>query len=90
MCLQGTLYCHGKIVAVTVDRILGGMFYKLCDEVNDLDWVVALQQLIELLKDTLKRTNKKMQQLIKSQLQQWIADLSNYIKVYLPISVCES
>src|SRR5699024_10756444 len=74
----------------TDDRTLGGMFYELCDEVNDLDWAVALQQLIELLEDTLKKSNKKMQQLIKSQLQQWIAGLPNYIKAYLPILVCES
>ncbi|MUV37072.1 hypothetical protein JNUCC1_00878 [Lentibacillus sp. JNUCC-1] len=74
----------------TDDRTLGGIFYELCDEVNDLDWAVALQQLFELLEDTLKKTNKKMQQLIKSQLQQWIAGLPSYIKVYLPISVCES
>src|SRR5690625_3354679 len=33
----------------TDNRTLGGMFYELCDEVNDLDWAVALQQLIELL-----------------------------------------
>src|SRR5699024_6482225 len=74
----------------TDDRTLGGMFYELCDEINDLDWAVALQQLIELLEDTQKKSNKKTQQLIKSQLQQWIAGLPNYIKVYLPISVCES
>ncbi|ALX47495.1 transposase [Lentibacillus amyloliquefaciens] len=74
----------------TDNRTLGGIFYELCDEVNDLDWAVALQQLIELLEDALKKTNKKVQQLIKSQLQQWIAGLPNYIKVYLPISVCES
>jgi hypothetical protein len=40
-------------------RTLGGIFYELCDEVNELDWAVALQQLIELLEDTLKQTNKK-------------------------------
>jgi hypothetical protein len=71
-------------------RTLGGMFYELCDEINDLDWAVALQQLIELLEDTFKESNKKIQKLIKSQLQQWIAGLPNYIKAYLPISVCES
>ncbi len=74
----------------TDDRTLGGMFYELSDEVNELDWAVALQQLIELLEDTLKHTNKRIQKLIKSQLQQWIASLPNYIKVYLPISGCES
>ncbi|MED4977728.1 IS4 family transposase, partial [Weizmannia sp. CD-2023] len=51
---------------------------------------VALQQLVEILEDTLDKSNKKIQQLIKSQLQQWIAGLPNYIKVYLPVSVCES
>ncbi|WP_010530565.1 IS4 family transposase [Lentibacillus jeotgali] len=74
----------------TDDRTLGGMFYELCDEVNDLDWAVALQQLIEILEDTLKTTNKKVQQLIKGQLQQWIAGLPNYIRVYLPNLACES
>jgi hypothetical protein len=74
----------------TDQRTLGGMFYELCDEINDLDWAIALQQLIELLEDTFKESNKKIQKLIKSQLQQWIAGLPNYIKAYLPISVCES
>ncbi|WP_211061940.1 IS4 family transposase [Heyndrickxia faecalis] len=72
------------------DRTLGGMFYELCDEIDDPDWAVALQQLVEILEDTLDKSNKKIQQLIKSQLQQWIAGLPNYIKVYLPVSVCES
>lgn len=74
----------------TDQRTLGGMFYELCDEISDLDWAIALQQLIELLEDTLKESNKRMQKLIKSQLQQWIAGLPNYIKAYLPFSVCES
>ncbi|GAA0298116.1 hypothetical protein GCM10008924_15180 [Gracilibacillus halotolerans] len=42
----------------TDDRTLGGMFFELCDEINELDWAVALQQLIELLKDTLKQPTK--------------------------------
>ncbi|MGG3747892.1 transposase, partial [Heyndrickxia faecalis] len=50
------------------DRTLGGMFYELCDEIDDLDWAVALQQLVEILEDTLDKSNKKIQQLIKSQL----------------------
>jgi hypothetical protein len=67
-----------------------GLFYILCNEISDLDWAVALHQLIELLEYTLKESNKKIQKLIKGQLQQWIAGLPNYIKAYLPISVCES
>lgn len=73
----------------TDQRTLGGIFYELCDEVNELDWAVALQQLIELLEDTLKKTNKTIQKIVKSQLQQWIDGLPNYIKAYLSISVCE-
>src|SRR5699024_9721314 len=41
----------------TDQRTLGGMFYELCDEINDLDWAVALQQLIELLEDVFKKGN---------------------------------
>jgi hypothetical protein len=74
----------------TDQRTLGGMFYELCDEISELDWAIALQQLIDLLEDTLKKSNKKIQKLIQSQLEQWIANLPNYIKAYLPISVCES
>lgn len=74
----------------TDERTLGGMFYELCDEVNELDWAVALQQLIELLEDALNKTNKKFKKLIKSQLQHWFAGLPNYIKVYLPSLSCES
>lgn len=73
----------------TDQRTLGGIFYELCDEVNELDWAVALQQLIELLEDVLKKSNRKLKKLIQSQLQQWIAALPNYIKAYLPISICE-
>lgn len=74
----------------TDDRTLGGMFYELCDEISDLDWAVALQQLIEILEDVLKKTNKQVRNLITRQLHNWIAGLPNYIKGYLSISVCES
>ena len=59
-------------------------------EVYELDWAVALQQLIELIQDALKQTSKAVTKLIKRQLQQWISGLPSYIKAYLPISVCES
>lgn len=74
----------------TDDRTLGGMFYELCDEINDLDWAVALHQLIELLEDALKKTDNKLKQLIKSQLQHWFAGLPRYIRAYLPSLGCES
>jgi len=73
----------------TDKRTIGGLFYELCDEINELDWAVALQQLIELFNGALKHINQKIQKLIKSQLQQWITGLPSYIKAYLPISLCE-
>lgn len=76
--------CH------TDQRTIGGLFYELCDEANELDWAVALQQLLELLQDALKRTNKNGQKLIQCQLEQWISSLPSCIKAYLPISLCES
>lgn len=72
------------------DRTLGGLFYELCDEVNQHDWVISLQQLIDLLEALTSQTSKKITHLIKKQLQQWISGLPNYIKAYLSISCCES
>lgn len=71
-------------------RTLGGLFYELCDEVSQLDWAIALQTLLDLLEDVTKQTGKKIKDLIKKQLQQWISGLPSYIKAYLSISFCES
>lgn len=97
-----SLICHTTIVLTrymvlswqnrcsTDHRTLGGLFYDPCDEISDLDWAVALVQLLELLQDVLKESNKRIQKFIQSQLQHWMAGLPNYIMVYLPISVYES
>lgn len=74
----------------TDNRTLGGLFYDLCDEIDELDWAIALQHLVDLLQDVLKQTNTKMQKMIESQLQHWIDGLPSYIKAYLPMSLCES
>ncbi|SFG96552.1 IS4 family transposase [Sporolactobacillus nakayamae] len=74
----------------TDNRTLGGMFYELCDEMNELDWVVALTQLMDILHDALTKTKKSIKKWITCQLTQWIESLPNYIKVYLPRLGCES
>ena len=74
----------------TDHRTLGGLFHLLCDEVNQLDWAIALKQLINLIEDVAKKVNKKITTLIQTQLQQWIAGLPSYIKAYLPNLSCES
>lgn len=70
----------------TDPRTLGGLFYELCDEVAALDWVTALQQLVDILTEVAQKASKKISKLIQSQLQHWIAGLPSYIKAYLPIS----
>lgn len=71
-------------------RSFGGLFYLLCDEVGELDWAIALQQLLDLIHEVASKAGKKLSALIQCQLQQWIAALPSYIKAYLPISGCES
>lgn len=51
----------------TDERTLGGLFYELCDEVNELDWAVALQLLIDLFQDVLKKTHSKLKNLVGNQ-----------------------
>jgi len=71
-------------------RTLGGIFYELCDEIDELDWAFALQLLIEILEDALQNVNQKIKKFIESQLRKWIVVLPNYIKAYLPKLSCES
>ncbi|WP_218096402.1 IS4 family transposase, partial [Paenibacillus solanacearum] len=74
----------------TDQRTIGGLFYLLCDEVGTMDWVVALQQLVELMNEVAAKAGKRISMLIHRQLQNWTAGLPSYIKAYLPISSCES
>ena len=71
-------------------RTLGGLFLAMCDELAELDWVVALTQLFEILNDVAEKANTHIAKFIKCQLSQWMTTLPNYIKVYLLISICES
>lgn len=74
----------------TDDRTLGGLFSLLCDEVSEVDWAVALQQLLDILNDVSKKAGKKLSRLVNSQLQQWILALPAYIRAYLTDWSCES
>lgn len=71
-------------------RSFGGLFYLFCDEVGEMDWAIALQQLLDLVHEVASKAGKKLSALIQRQLQHWIATLPSYIKAYLPISSCES
>jgi chromosome segregation protein len=48
----------------TDQRSIGGLFYLLCDEVGTLDWVVALQQLVDLINEiATKRFNETFEKI---------------------------
>jgi hypothetical protein len=74
----------------TDERTLGGLFMCLADELNELDWAVALTTLLDLLADISVKASKKIRKFIDCQLLNWFSGLPNYIKFYLPNLVCES
>lgn len=71
-------------------RTLGGLFFLYADEVRDLDYRTALQQLMSLFLNMAGATSKRNKQTVMCQLQEWMADLPLYIKGLFGISCCES
>ncbi len=74
----------------TDQRTLSGLFAFLADELNELDWAIALNSLLDLLSDLSHNVSMKIRKFIDCQLQHWFVGLPNYIKLYLPILSCES
>lgn len=62
-----------------------GFFFHYMHFLNFMSLCTLKRAIMELT-----HTNKGIQKLTKSQLQQWIADLLNFIKAYLPVSIYES
>ena len=60
------------------------------DGLRELDWVLALTQLVKLITEIINDKENEVQELIKNQLKKWYETLPNYIKEYLPNLVCES
>lgn len=74
----------------TDQRTLGGLFEQLADELNELDWAIALNSLLDLLSNLATKASSKIRKFIDCQLRDWFAGLPNYIKAYLPNLNCES
>ncbi|OMF16321.1 hypothetical protein BK127_12915 [Paenibacillus sp. FSL H7-0331] len=72
------------------DRTLGGLFFLYADEVRDLDFQSALQQLMALFQKMADATTKRNKQSVFCQLQEWIAGLPCYIKGLFKELSCES
>jgi hypothetical protein len=71
-------------------RSFGGLFHAMCDEVKEIDWAIALATLVELVEQIGQKSGKRITTWILAQLLQWTNRLPNYIKAYLPISMCQS
>lgn len=72
------------------DRTLGGLFFLFADEVRDLDFQTALQQLMRLFLEMAKAKTKKNKTTVFCQLQEWISGLPSYIKGLFGDLSCES
>ncbi|HEY2495311.1 MAG TPA: hypothetical protein VGI33_20695 [Paenibacillus sp.] len=62
------------------NRTLGGLFFLFADEVRDLDFQTALQQLMVLFLEMTQAKTTKNKTSVFCQLQDWTASLPSYIK----------
>lgn len=72
------------------DRTLGGLFFLFADEVRDLDYQTALQQLMSLFLEMSQAKTKKSKTAVFCQLQDWISSLPSHIKGLFGDLSCES
>jgi len=72
------------------DRTLGGLFFLFADEVRDLDYQTALQQLMNLFLEMSQVKTKKNKTAVFCQLQEWISSLPSFIKDLFRDLSCES
>ena len=62
-------------------KTFGELFFRYCEDIQDMDYVTALQSLMALFIDNVEISVKDSIDIIKSQLQQWIGQQASYIKV---------
>jgi hypothetical protein len=71
-------------------KSLGGLFFLFADEVRDLDYQTALQQLMTLFLQMAKDKKKQEKSDVFCQLREWIVGLPGYIKGLFKDLSCES
>ncbi|WP_207708850.1 IS4 family transposase [Heliobacterium mobile] len=71
-------------------RTIGGLFYDLCNELDDIKFASALLLLLEILEQCIKNTFSVTEQQRKTFFDNFIADLPCQFKARLGFSVCES
>ncbi len=72
------------------DRSFGGLFYLYCEEVSDMDFKTALQQLMDFVLNIVNQMAAEKESAIKSQLQELISGFPSYIRNLFADLRCES
>ncbi|KGR77163.1 IS4 family transposase [Ureibacillus manganicus] len=71
-------------------KTFGNLFYILCEDVKDMDYLTALQSLIDIFQTLAEAKVVLDMDIFKSQMNKWLAALPSYFKQCLNISRCES
>jgi hypothetical protein len=71
-------------------KTIGNLFYILCEDVKDIDFITALQSLIDLFQTLAESKVSLNMDIFKNQMNKWLVTIPNYIKQCLNITVCES
>jgi hypothetical protein len=71
-------------------KTIGNLFYILCEDVKDIDFITALQSLIDLFQTLAEAKVSLNMDIFKNQMNKWLVTIPNYIKQCLNITVCES
>ena len=67
----------------TDQRTFGGLFFTMCDEVQDMELSEALRSLMALFVEILNEWSAENTEVIKSKVAYWIASQSRYIRTLL-------
>lgn len=71
-------------------KTFGNLFYVLCEDVKDMDYLTALQSLIDIFQTLAEAKVVLNMDIFKSQMNKWLAALPSYFKQCLDLSGCES
>ena len=66
-------------------KTYGGLFFALCDDVQDMELVEALRSLMALFIEIINDWGTENTEIIKSKVSDWIASQSSYIRDLLPV-----
>ena len=65
-------------------KTYGGLFFALCEDVQDMELAEALQSLMALFVEIINGIGKENTETIKSKVSYWVASQSPYVRALLP------